>query len=215
MRHRPDGPSPRRRFVLAAVALSLVMALAACGSDSDGADAAASQTTESVDQNGDGTGGGGASDWVEPDYDGLPEDLTSEEVCALLDEETIAEHLGSEVSATRPGSGQPDCTWTYKLQGGPATTLQVQVMSMDQTDERLGTEALEWALDFAAGDTEIVEIDALEVPNGSYEFGASTVVFAIDPSGRIFTVAAHSDSPEEGRIAVVEEVLNALAEQHA
>jgi len=152
--------------------------------------------------------------YVEPEYDGLPDDLTSEEVCALLDEEAVAGMLDAEVSKVTPGSSQPDCTWMYKLPGGPATTLHVQVMSMSQTSERLGSEALEWSRDWAPSDVEIFEVASLGVPNMAYEFGASTVVFAIDPVGRVFTVATHSETAEEGRVAIVESVLAALTETH-
>ena len=158
---------------------------------------------------------GGESGYVEPDYAGLPADLTPEEVCNLLDAGAVAEMIGAEVISVKEGTSQPDCTWMYKLPGGPATTLHVQVMAMSQTSDRLGTEALEWGLDWALQDTEIFRVDALSVPNGAYEFGASTVVFAIDPAGRLFTLSAHSDTPESGRIAVVEAVLGALTEQHS
>ena len=162
-----------------------------------------------------GTGNGDSSAYIEPEYNGLPADLTSEEVCALIDEEAVAEMLDAEVTNVSAGSNQPDCTWMYQLPGGPATTLQMQVMSMSQTSERLGTEALEWGLSRAPQESEVTEVAALDVPNGTYEFGSSTVVFAIDPVGRVFTVAAHSETAEDGRIAVVEAVLAALSENHS
>lgn len=190
-----------------AVLLGLLFALAACGGGGDGEESASREANDPVETT-------AASGWVEPDYDGVPTDLTSDEVCALIDEATVAELLGTEVTSVRPGGTLTDCTWMYKLEGGPATNLQVQVLTMDQTEERLGTEALEWGLDRAPEGSVISQIDALDVPNGTYEFGSSTLVFAVGPQGRVFTVAAHSDTPEESRIAIVEAVLEALAEQH-
>lgn len=160
-------------------------------------------------------GEGEPEDHVEPEYDGLPTDLTSDEVCALLDEATISKHLEAEITSVTPGTMQPDCLWMYKLEGGPATNLQVQVMSMEQTEDRVGSEALEWALDRAPGDVDIVEVPTLEVPSASYEFGVSTVYFAVDPVGRLFSVSVHSDSPEAGRLALVDKVLDALSASHS
>lgn len=188
-----------RMYGLCALAIGLLLIVCGCGGDAVGEDAA---------------GNPELSSYVEPEYDGLPDDLTSEEVCALLDDDAVDTMLDAEVSKVSPGKSQPDCTWTYKLAGGPATTLQVQVMSMSQTGERLGTEALEWSRDWAPSDVEITEVPSLSVPNMSYEFGASTVVFAIDPVGRVFTVATHSDTAEKGRIAIVESVIAALTDKH-
>lgn len=88
-------------------------------------------------------------------------------------------------------------------------------MSMSQTGDRLGLEALEWSRERTPNDTEITEVAALDVPNMTYEFGGSTIVFAIDPVGRIFTVATHSDAAEAGRIAIVESVLAELTASHS
>lgn len=188
-----------RMSALCAVAGVLALVLSGCGGDAAAEDAA---------------GAGGSAAYAEPEYAGPPADLTSEEVCALLDREDVAATLEAEVISMRAGSTQPDCTWTYKLPGGPATTLQVQVMSTAQTGDRLGAEALEWALDRAPEGSEVTEVAALRVPNGSYEFGVSTVVFAVDPVGRLFTVATHSDTSEESRTALVEATLAALTERH-
>lgn len=192
--------SQSRLSALCALAVGLALIVAGCSGD------ATSQNA---------TGNADSSAYIEPDYDGLPDDLTSEEVCALLDEEAVVEMLDAEVNKVTPGTSQPDCTWMYKLPGGPATTLHVQVMSMSQTSERLGSEALDWSRDWAPGDVEIAEVASLSVPNMTYEFGTSTVVFAIDPVGRVFTVATHSETAEEGRIAIVESVLAALTETHS
>lgn len=201
----PHLPLRSLRFVVAAAAL--VLGLAACGDSDDGAEPEPAAEGEA-----------GSDAPAEPTYDGLPADLTSDEVCALLDEESIAEMLELETEVT-PSDGlgldQPDCQWTYRVPAGPTTNLHLQVMSMDQTDERLGREALDWALGNAPPDATITEIDALTVPNGSYEFGSSTVVLAVDPVGRLFTVSTHSDSPDSGRVALVEAVLAALTEDHA
>lgn len=188
--------SRSRLTALGAAVSCLALLLAGCGGDSDE------------------DGGSESSGWVEPEYDGLPADLTSDEVCALLDEGSAAEMLEADVLKRTPGSKDPDCTWLYKLPGGPATALQVQVMSMAQTEERLGTEALEWGLSRAPEGSEVTEVAALDVPNGSYEFGASTVVYTIDPVGRLITVTTHSDTSEEARTAVVEAVLEGLAAEH-
>ena len=195
----------------AVVAFGLVLTLAACGdSDSDAEAGATADPAPAAE--------GEVEVAPEPTYDGLPTDLTSDEVCALLDEESIAEMLELETEVT-PSDGlgldQPDCQWTYRVPAGPTTNLHLQVMSMDQTDERLGREALDWALGNAPPDATITEIDALTVPNGSYEFGSSTVVLAVDPVGRLFTVSTHSDSPDSGRVAVAQAVLAALTEDHA
>lgn len=187
---------------LALGATGLALALAGCGDSEDRAEGAAGDDSEPVE-------------YVEPEYDGLPTDLTSEEVCDLLDDATAAEHLQAEVTQRKPGTSQPDCTWYYKLPSGPATTLHVQVMSMQQTDERLGTEALQWALDVVPDDVDVTESDELGVPNASYEFGASTVVLTIDPVGRLVTVAAHAEVGDQDRLALVSEVLSALGSDHA
>lgn len=192
---------------LLAIVLALALALVGCGSSGDA-------QVDPGDDSGQ-IGGGEATGYVEPDYAGLPTDLTADEVCDLLDEATVAEHLDAEVSQVKPGTSQSDCMWYYKLPGGPATTLQVQVMTMDQTGDLLGTEALEWGLERAPAEAEISEVAGLDVPNGSYEFYASTVIFAIDPAGRLFTVSAHSDTNEEGRVALAEAVLASLAENHS
>lgn len=192
-----------RSLALCAATGGIVLALSGCG----GSDAEGDSSSTA--------GSGDSAGYVEPVYDGLPADLTADEVCALLDEATVAQHLNTEVTQVKPGTRQPDCQWYYKLPGGPATTLQVQVMSMEQTGERLGTEALAWGLSRAPEGTEITELESLGIPNGSYEFHSSTVVFTIDPVGRLFTVSAHSDSGEEGILALVEEVLAALTANHS
>lgn len=156
-----------------------------------------------------------ANGWEEPSYDSLPADLTADEVCALLDDETISTHLGVDVSGSNPGSYQSDCQWYYKLEDGPATNLQVQVMTMSQTSERLGTEALEWGLSGVPSDKEILRFESLSMPNAGYEFGHATMILAVDPSGRLVTVSADSQSPEEGRLAIVEAVIAALAANHS
>lgn len=202
-----------RSLALLAAAFLLALSMWGCGgaSDDSGDDGAASpEVTVSGE-----SGGVSASGYIEPDYSGLPTDLTPEEVCDLLDEATVAEHLDAEVNQVKPGTSQPDCHWYYKLPGGPATTLQVQVMSMGQTGDLVGTKALEWGLDRAPAEVEISEVAALDVPNGSYEFYASTVIFAIDPAGRLFTVSAHSETSEEGRVALTEAVLASLTERHS
>src|SRR5690625_2591791 len=191
--------SRSRLSVLCALAGGLALLVSGCSGDAVGEEP---------------TGNADSSAYVEPEYDGLPADLTSAEVCALLEDEAVAAMLDAEVTKVTPGSVQPDCTWMYRLPGGPATTLHVQVMSMSQTSERLGSEALEWSRDWAPSDVEIFEVASLGVPNMAYEFGASTVVFAIDPVGRVFTVATHSETAEEGRVAIVESVLAALTETH-
>lgn len=210
--------SSRRLQFLCAAAVSALL-VAGCGSDDEPSaepdpSLEAASSEEGADGGEEGDAGGVPAGYVEPDYEGLPEDLTSDEVCALIDEATITEALGTEVTRMTPGTSQPDCQWFYKLEGGPATNLQVQVMSMDQTDERLGTEALEWALERAPSDAEIVDVDGLDVPSASYEVGVSTVYFAIDPVGRIFTVSVHSESPEAGRVELVSAVLEALEADH-
>lgn len=188
--------------LVASIALAggLALLLAGCS-----ADAAAEPTTDGTD----------TSEATEPEYDGLPDDLASEDICALLEDQAVAQLVGADVTSVTPGSYQPDCTWTYTVPDGPATTLHVQVMSMSQTSNRLGSEALEWARDWAPSDAQIVEIDSLSVPNMSYEFGESVVVYAVDPVGRVFTVAAHTSLTEEDRIAIVESVLAALTETHS
>lgn len=186
-----------------AIAGSIALTLSGCGGDvADGEEQTTAEPAES------------STRVEQPTYDGPPSDLTSHEVCSLLDEADIEEMLNAEVSSGTPGSGQPDCIWTYRVPDGPATSLQVQVMSMDQTGNLYGTEALEWGLGYAPRDVEVTEVPALDVPNGSYEFGDGSVVFAVDPAGRLFTVSAHSDTPEEDRTAIVEMVLTALVEQH-
>lgn len=165
----------RFRVLALCIAAVLTLVLPGCGGD----DGAAADDDGSVEGGAgspqESAGEGEPEDHVEPEYDGLPTDLTSDEVCALLDEATISKHLEAEITSVTPGTMQPDCLWMYKLEGGPATNLQVQVMSMEQTDERVGSEALEWALDRAPGDVDIVEVPELEVPSASYEFGVSTV----------------------------------------
>lgn len=211
--------SRRSRLLALSAASGLVLALSACGGDTgpEGEGDSGPDNGEAVDTVDDGESGDGAASagYVEPEYDGLPADLTADEVCALLDEATVAEHLDAEVNKVTPGTRQPDCQWYYKLPGGPATNLQVQVMSMEQTGERLGTEALQWGLSRAPADVEVGEVATLAAPNGSYEYHSSSVVFAIDPVGRLFTVSAHSETSEEGRLALVEEVLASLTADHS
>ena len=210
IRRKPRLSRPGAFALIAFVGIALF--IWGCGSSGDTTAAPAGSDGSAVDSEGP---AGGEHAYVEPEYAGQPADLTPEEVCELLDEATVAERLDAEVSQMKPGTSQPDCTWYYKLPGGPATTLHVQVMSMDQTGGLLGTEALEWALERAPSEVEITEVEALDVPNGSYEFYASTVIFAIDPAGRIITVAAHSETSEEGRVALTEATLASLAENHA
>lgn len=217
---RPERtPAPPRRSRLGRVlgyglALGLAVGVSSCGSDSPDQSSPAA-TDGSLTTVADGGEAPPADGHVEPDYDGLPADLTGEEVCALLDDETVVDVIGAEIISTNPGTSRPDCTWMYKVEDGPVTTLQVQVMSMSDTDERLGTEALEWGLDRAPDTVDIVDWDAIEVPNGGYEFGEHTVVFAIDPVGRLFTVSIASDRGEEALVAMVEATLAALTEHHA
>lgn len=200
---RPRSRSFRSRyFALCAAGLGLALFLGACGGDSDPAEDDTS------------TPAGEPTAHIELEYDGLPTDLSADEVCALLDDATISQHLDAEVTGMTAGTSQPDCQWFYKLEGGPATNLHVQVMSMEQTSERLGVEALEWALNWAPSDVEVTEVESLDVPNGTYEFGSSTVVFAIDPAGRLFTVSTYSETSEAGRLALVEEVLAGLTAVH-
>lgn len=207
-----------RRFGLLALCITAVLTLVlpGCGGDdgtaADDEDRSVEGGTGSPEE---GTDEGEAEGHDEPEYDGLPADLTPDEVCDLLDEATISEHLEAEVTNVTPGTRQPDCQWMYQLEDGPATNLQVQVMSMEQTEDRVGSEALEWALDRAPGDVDIVEVPTLEVPSASYEFGVSTVYFAVDPVGRLFSVSVHSDSPEAGRLALVDKVLDALSASHS
>lgn len=192
--HDSTRSTRSRVAALAAAASGLALILAGCG--------------------GGGAPGAGPGEWEEPSYDSLPADLTADDVCALLDDDTISTHLGVNVSGSNPGSYQSDCQWYYKLEGGPSTNLQVQVMTMSQTSERLGTEALEWGLQGVPADREVLHFDSLSMPNGGYEFGEATVIFAVDPSGRLVTVSAHSDSPEEGQLALVEAVIGALTANH-
>lgn len=207
-------PRPLRSnpIALTAAAVGLALFMWGCGGSGDAADGAGAAGEAVV--NSEAANGDEAAAYAEPEYAGLPADLSAEEVCDLLDEAVVAEHLDAEVNQVKPGTSLPDCLWYYKLSGGPATTLQVQVMSMDQTGDLLGTEALEWALSRAPADVEISEVEALDVPNGTYEFGTGTVILAIDPAGRLVTVSAHSETPEEGRIALTEAVLASLTENH-
>lgn len=201
----PARSSRSRSSALSAVvAGSLVLLLAGCGGSDveDAEDATAAAEDEPAGDD-------------EPEYEGLPEDLTADEVCSLLDEATVTEHLAADVNEMKPGERQPDCQWWYKLDGGPVTNLQVQVMSMDQTDERLGSEALEWGLRYAPEEAEVTEVESLNTPNATYEFGSSSVIFAVDPVGRLITVSTHSETSEEGRIALTEAVLDALAANHS
>lgn len=146
------------------------------------------------------------------EYASVPTDLSADQVCDLLPEQTVAAELEADVTSVTAGSHQVDCTWMYQLPDGPTTTLQVQVMTMSQTSNRLGTEALDWALTRAPQGTPISEVSELTVPNASYDVGGSTVILAVDSAGRLVTVAAHSDTAEAGHVGLVEEVLAALAD---
>lgn len=146
------------------------------------------------------------------EYADLPADLSADQVCALLPDQTAATLLEADVTSVTAGSHQVDCTWMYQLPDGPATTLQVQVMTMSQTSNRLGTEALDWALTRAPQGTPISEVSTLTVPNASYDVGGSTVILAVDSAGRLVSVAAHSDTAEAGHVGIVEEVLAALTD---
>lgn len=207
--HRFNCRSRSGTLLAGAAAIMVVLAFAACtsGDDSDEEVAAASDTGAPATET-------AATESAEPEYEGLPADLTSQEVCDLLDDATVEGHLASEITNIEPMSHIPACQWFYKLTDGPVTNMQVQVMSMDQTSERLGTEALEWGLSWAPNDVEIREIDGLDIPNGSYEFGEGVVVFAIDPVGRLITVTTHSETSGEARVALVRDVVAALTGNH-
>lgn len=205
---RPAHSRSRLAALCAAVS-GLALILSACGSNATGESATGNTDSSAVED------ADSSAVSEEPDYDGLPADLTSDEVCTLLNEEAVADILDAEVTKMTPGSYQTDCTWTYQLPGGPATNLQVQVMSMSQTSNRLGTEALEWGLGRAPQGSEITEIASLNAPNMSYKFGASTVIFAADPASRVITVSAPSEVSGENRVAAVAAVLAALTENHS
>lgn len=194
----------RTSLLIGAAALLLSFGLAGCGDNGTGDDVASASGGES-----------GADEEGEPHGSGTPADLAAHDVCALLDEATIEGHLGTEVIEMRVGDYQADCQWAYRSEGGTLTNLQVQVMTASQTGDRLGTEALEWAMQSAPSDAEIVEVDSLGAPNRSYEFSEATVIFAVDSVGRLVTVSASSETPEHNRVALTEAVLDALAQSHS
>src|SRR5690606_9904233 len=80
---RMPTPRNRRHAALIAGAAALALALAGCSGD------AGSHTAP--------------DGWTEPDYAGAPTDLTSEQVCALLDDADFATHLGVEITGVKPG----------------------------------------------------------------------------------------------------------------
>lgn len=182
---------------LVALLAALVLALAACGGDNgDAASPAAADTSE-------------------PEPATAPSDLDEEQVCALLDEDTVASLVGSDVSDVRPGHTAASCEWWYRIEGGPTTNLYVQVMTMSQTSNRFGAEALDWALDRAPGDVEITPIAGVDAPNGSYRFSSGVFTLALDGSGRVVTVSMSDETPETTHAEVVNSVLDALAANHA
>ncbi len=188
-RQRLRPSIPLRVGMLAAVC---VLILAGCGGGDDDAAAAGDGRTDRV-------------------HTGPPADLTSGEVCLLLEEDAVAAHLDTDVASVTPGRTHPTCDWMYKVHGGPLTNLQVQVMSMQQTEGRLGAEALEWGLGRAPEGVEVRHFETLGAPNGVYEWHESTVVLTVDEAGRLITIASHSDTPEDARIAIVRDVLASLA----
>lgn len=193
-RPRPSQPARHRRTRLVASGGALALALVGCS-------------------------GGGGSDtapdgWVEPDYAGAPTDLTAEQVCGLLDDADFATHVGVEVTSATPGDFNADCSWRYKIPDGPSTNTHVQIVTMSQTSNRYGTEALEWALDRAPSNVEIAPMAELDVPNGAYEFGGGKFMLTLDQSGRVVTVSGPTETPESAHVALVEALLDALAANH-
>jgi len=70
---------------------------------------------------------------------------------------TSAAGSGNAGTAVEPWDDGPPADLT-------ADEVCVQVMSMDQTGGRHGTEALEWGLSRAPADAEITEVEAFELP---------------------------------------------------
>lgn len=196
-RPRLSQPGRHRRMRLVAAGAALALALVGCSGD-----------------------GGGGSDtapdgWVEPDYAGAPSDLTGDQVCDLLDDADFATHLGVEVTSATPGGSNADCNWTYQIPDGPSTNSHVQIMTMSQTSNRFGTEALEWALDRAPNDVEIAPMAGLDVPNGAYEFSGGMFMITLDQSGRVVTVSGSAETPESAHVALLKALLDALAAKHS
>lgn len=133
----------------------------------------------------------------------------------MLDEAFLAEQLESEIGLVTPGTRQVDCTWGYQVPDGPGTTLQVQVMTMEQTGDRIGTDALEWGLSRAPAGRDISENPSIDAPNGSYVLAPSEIVFVVDSVGRLVTITAHTDTPEANRLAIIDAVLSGLAADHS
>ncbi len=146
----------RRRVVAALLALTVAVGGTACGDDSsddegssttaavtgDGADAAAEPgVTEPGDvEPGDVEDAGGGSA-------GADTEVTSEEICAAVTPEAVAEASGLEITGAEPSEGStPQCAYSYPSENGPDSTLTVAASRYTDSDAASIEEAFDGAV---------------------------------------------------------------------
>lgn len=112
---------------------------------------------ESPDDEGDGNEGEG-----EGDGDG---EITSEEICAAVSTDAIAEATGLEVTGAEPSDGStPQCAYTYVSPNGPDSNLTVAATRYTDSDAQSIEQAFDSAVQInlatVGGDAEQTEVDA-------------------------------------------------------
>jgi hypothetical protein len=187
LHHHPQTPRhPARAATGPATALALAglvaLGLAACGkSDGDGGGASPAK----------------AAAWEGP----LPADLTSAEVCALIDEERAGAILGVEIREVKESTmSTPQCDWLFKVPDGPVTNVVIAVQRAEgDLRGKAGRAALDHAIErylaFQAG-AEPTPIPDLGEAAVALSGGSIDSVMALAPDGRVVTVSGQHASAE-------------------
>lgn len=122
----------------------------------------------------------------------LPRDLTSGEVCALVDTDTIAAALGATEVEAAPGDfGTPQCSYTFQATDGSFTNLVTAVQrAVDDLDGRVGADGFEYAVELNAlfaGDAEFVDVPGVGDRATFAQGQLGLLIAQVGP--RVFTVA--------------------------
>jgi hypothetical protein len=185
--------------------LALVAAIAilgACGSDSDGSTPVATEPPVTTPA---------ATD--PPTGVDLPADLTSAEVCALVDVATVESAIGaSDVEAVPGDFGTPQCSYNYQAADGTFTNM---VTTVQRAEGDLGGRVGEAAFDYAvelnemfAGDAEFVAVDGV---GDQATFAAGQLALLIGQVGpRVITVVG-SALDQQGAAAIGAALAGAVA----
>lgn len=189
---------------LAPLALAAVMLVAACGDDESTSTTSAPAATVP------------ATDPVVTTPADLPRDLTSAEVCALADADTVAAALdATDVEPTAGEFGTPQCSYSYQASDGTFTNLITSVQrAADDLDGRVGRDGFDYAVELNklfAGDAEFVDVSGV---GDRATFAEGQLGLLIAQVGlRVITVAG-SSLDQDAATTIGAAVATALAAAH-